>query len=62
VVTSWKCSELQVDFNSDTLETNCQYCFRLNSELEKAKDEILSYKQIIKVLQEELRINVRLEA
>jgi hypothetical protein len=31
----------------------------LNSELRKAKDEILSYKEIIKVLQEELSTKVR---
>jgi hypothetical protein len=52
---------LQVDFNSDNLETNCQCCFRLNSELQKAKDEILPSKEITKELQQELRIAVRPE-
>jgi hypothetical protein len=47
-------SELKVNFNSDNLVTNCKYCSILNSELRKDKDEILSYKEIIKVLQEEL--------
>jgi hypothetical protein len=60
-VHSGKCSELQVDIKSDNLETNCQYCSTLNSELQKAKDEILSYKEIIKALQEEPGVNVRPE-
>jgi hypothetical protein len=60
-VHSGKCSELQVDTKSDNIETNCQYCFKLHSELKKAKDEIISYKEIIKMLEEELSVNVRPE-
>jgi hypothetical protein len=60
-VRSGICSELQVEIASDSIETNCQHCTKLNSELQKAKDEILSYKEIIKVLQEEPSANVRPE-
>jgi hypothetical protein len=28
------------------LETNCQYCININKELQKAKEEILTYKKI----------------
>jgi hypothetical protein len=43
-----------VENGNHKLESNCSYCIKLNSELKKAKDEILSYKEIIKVLQAEL--------
>jgi molybdenum cofactor biosynthesis enzyme MoaA len=55
---SSRCSENRSDINdesvSDDCDRNCQYCIILNSELQKVKEEVLSYKEIIKMLQVEL--------
>jgi hypothetical protein len=52
VHSGYRC-KVQVDTTGDNRKTNCQYCLKVNRELQKAKDEI-SYKEIIRVLQEEL--------
>jgi hypothetical protein len=38
-------SDLNFQTDSVKLETNCQYCSNLNKELQKAKEEILTYKK-----------------
>jgi hypothetical protein len=60
-VHSGNCSEVQNDSIGDKLKTNCLNCLKVNSELQKAKEEILSYKKIIRELQEELSANARSE-
>jgi hypothetical protein len=48
------CSEIHVEISNQRLKSNCSNCQKLNSELKKAKDEILSYKEVIKMLRAEL--------
>jgi molybdenum cofactor biosynthesis enzyme MoaA len=42
---SENCSDINDESVSDNCEINCQYCIKLNSELEKVKEEVLSYKK-----------------
>jgi hypothetical protein len=58
---SVNCSDIYIENVNDELEINCQNCIQLNSELQETKEEILSYKEIIKVLQAELSDKVRLK-
>jgi hypothetical protein len=53
-VASGNCSDIHVEIGNQILESNCSNCIKLNSGLKKAKDEILSYKEIIKILRAEL--------
>jgi hypothetical protein len=51
---SANCSSILIDNASEKRERNCLCCMELSRELQKATMDILSYKEIIKVLQEEL--------
>jgi hypothetical protein len=50
-------SESNLQTDSVKLEINCHFCSNLNKKLQKAKEEILTYKKIIEMLQAELREN-----
>jgi hypothetical protein len=48
-----KCSDIHVGTSNKKPVSNCSNCNKLNSALKKAKEEILSFKEIIKMLQDE---------
>jgi hypothetical protein len=52
-------SDIHVEIGNQILESNCSNCIKLNSALKKAKNEMLSYKELIKILHAELSEKVQ---